>query len=180
MSAHRDIDRRSSKGDTSIFESRHIDLQKSTHRFSKIEGRNITPTIRHRILSTTALQILRVDEVTHAHTIDNNYNNYIYYLCSYVFTCINNTGTATHARPHTCTSYVLNAYLYCVYALVGGAISIRDSYICAVFHGSVPTNRTLFSTGPLSVQLKRSYRLHASIIAYFVGKKALGRRSCSR
>ena len=25
-----------------------------------------------------------------------------------------------------------NAYLYCVYALVGGAISIRDPYICAV------------------------------------------------
>ena len=55
---HRDIDRRSSKGDTSIFESRHIDLRKSPHRFSKIEGRNITPTIRHRILSTTALQVL--------------------------------------------------------------------------------------------------------------------------
>ena len=32
----------------------------------------------------------------------------------------------------TCTSYVLNAYLYCVYELVGGAISIRDPYICAV------------------------------------------------
>ena len=64
-STHRDIDRRSSKGDTSIFESRHIDLRKSPHRFSKIEGRNITPTIRHRILSTTALQVLRVDEVTH-------------------------------------------------------------------------------------------------------------------
>ena len=31
----------------------------------------------------------------------------------------------------TCTSYVLCAYLYCVYALVGGAISIRDPYICA-------------------------------------------------
>ena len=41
--------------------------------------------------------------------------------------------------------------LYCVYALVGGAISIRDPYICAV-HQSVPTNRTLSSTGPLSVQ----------------------------
>ena len=41
------------------------------------------------------------------------------------------------------------------------------------FHGSVavPTNRTLSSTGPLSVQLKRSYRLHANIEAYFVGKK---------
>ena len=70
--------RRSSKVNTSISEGRHIDLQRSTHRdidlrvaphrFSKIEGRNITPTIRHRILSTTALQVLRVDEVTHAHT----------------------------------------------------------------------------------------------------------------
>ena len=47
-STHRDIDRRSSKGDTSIFESRHIDLRVAPHRFSKIEGRNITPTIRHR------------------------------------------------------------------------------------------------------------------------------------
>ena len=47
-STHRDIDRRSSKGDTSIFESRHIDLRVGPHRFSKIEGRNITPTIRHR------------------------------------------------------------------------------------------------------------------------------------
>ena len=35
---------------TSIFEGRHID-----HRSSKIEGGNITPTIRRRILSTTAL-----------------------------------------------------------------------------------------------------------------------------
>ena len=49
---------RSSKVATSIFESRHIDLRKSPHRFSKIEGRSITPTIRHRILSTTALQLI--------------------------------------------------------------------------------------------------------------------------
>ena len=59
-STHRDIDlrratHRFSKGDTSIFESRHIDLRKSTYRSSKIEGGNITPTIRRRILSTTAL-----------------------------------------------------------------------------------------------------------------------------
>ena len=67
-STYRDIDRLSSKGDTSIFESRHIDLRKSSHRFSKIERRNITPTIRHRILSTPALRVLRVDEVTHTHT----------------------------------------------------------------------------------------------------------------
>ena len=52
--------------------------------------------------------------------------------------------------------------------------------ISVPFHESVPTNRTLSSTGPLSVQLKRSCRLHASIKAYFVGKKALGRWSCSR
>ena len=31
-----------------------------------------------------------------------------------------------------CTNYVLYAYLNCVYTLVGGAISIRDPYICAV------------------------------------------------
>ena len=30
-----------------------------------------------------------------------------------------------------------NAYLYCVYALVGGAISIRDLYV--LFHKSVRT-----------------------------------------
>ena len=31
-----------------------------------------------------------------------------------------------------CTSYVLYTYFYCVDALVGRAISIRDPYICAV------------------------------------------------
>ena len=36
-----------------------------------------------------------------------------------------------------CTSYVLNAYLYCVYTVVGGAISIRDPYISAI-RKSVP------------------------------------------
>ena len=68
---------------------------------------------------------------------------------------------ATYTRPYVygCTmSSHLRALvmyytpiLYCVYALVGGAISIRDPYICAV-HQSVPTSRTLSSTGPLSVQ----------------------------
>ena len=52
--------------------------------------------------------------------------------------------------------------------------------ISVPFHRSVPTNRTLSFTGPLSVQLKRSYRLHASIKAYFVGKKALGRAGAAR
>ena len=44
--------------------------------------------------------------------------------------------------------------------------------ISVPFYGSVPTNRTLSPTGPLSVQLKRSYRLHASIKAYFVGESS--------
>ena len=43
---------RSSKVDTSIFVGRHIDLRRSTHRSSKTEGGNIAPTIRHWILST--------------------------------------------------------------------------------------------------------------------------------
>ena len=76
----------------------------------------------------------------------------------------------TSARFGECTSYVLNAYLYCVYALVGSAISIRDPYICAVSRVCANESHAV-STGPLSVQLKRSYRLHASIEAYFVGKK---------
>ena len=41
-------------------------------------------------------------------------------------------STCEPVRALTCNSYVLNAYLYCVYVLVGGAISIRDPYICAV------------------------------------------------
>ena len=49
----------------------------------------------------------------------------------------------------TCTSCAFNAYLYCVYALVGGAISIRDPYICAV---SRVCAKESSSTGPLSVQ----------------------------
>ena len=55
----------------------------------------------------------------------------------------------------TCTSYVLYAYLYCVYVLVVGAISIHDPYICAV-HESVPTNRMLSSTDLLSVYIVKT------------------------
>ena len=76
-------------------------------------------------------------------------------ISRWLLTQLTHAHTATgRVSPHvhsSCTSYVLYAYLYCVYALVGGAISIRDPYICAV-HESVSTNRTLFSTGPLSVQ----------------------------
>ena len=57
---------RSSKVDTSIFETRHIDHRRSTHRSSKIEGVNIAPTIRHRILSTTALRsIYLINSIYH-------------------------------------------------------------------------------------------------------------------
>ena len=72
-----------------------------------------------------------------------------------LLTQLTHAHTATgRVSPHvhsTCTSYVLYAYLYCVYVLAGGAISIRDR-ISVPFHESVPTNRTLSSTGSLSVQ----------------------------
>ena len=67
---------------------------------------------------------------------------------THAHTATASVGSHVHSM---CTSYVLYAYLYCLYALVGGAIGIRDPYICAV-HESVPTGRTLSSTGPLSVQ----------------------------
>ena len=47
--------------------------------------------------------------------------------------------------------YYAPIYIAYNYALAGGAISIRDR-ISVSFHESVPTNRTLSSTGPLSVQ----------------------------
>ena len=70
-----------------------------------------------------------------------------------------------HVTPHvqsTCASYVLYIYLYCVYVLVGGAISIRDPYICAneshtIFHKPVVCAVT---------------RLQTSIEACFVGGKS--------
>ena len=74
--------------------------------------------------------------------------------CCNATTHAHTTTSRVSASPHvlsTCTSYVLYGYLYCVYALVGGEFSIRDPYICAVDE-SVSTNRTLSSTGPLSVQ----------------------------
>ena len=67
----------------------------------------------------------------------------------------------------TCTSY---AYLYCIYALVGGPISIRDLYICAV-HESVPTNRTLSSTAHCLCCENVAIGFKTSIEAYFVEKK---------
>ena len=66
--------------------------------------------------------------------------------------CLNGFINATYTRPciNGYTAYLLTRalvmyytpILYCVYALVGGANSIPDPYICAV-HQSVPTNRAL-------------------------------------
>ena len=47
----------------------------------------------------------------------------------------------------------LNAYLYCVNALVGGAISIRDPYICAVSRVCANESHALFH-GPVVCAVK--------------------------
>ena len=86
-------------------------------------------------------------------------------LILYIVVCELRRGFALQ-----CFHYVLNAYLYCVNALVGGVISIRDPYICAVSRVCANESHAVFH-GAVSVQLKRSYRLHASIKAYFVGTK---------
>ena len=49
--------------------------------------------------------------------------------------------------------YVLEAYLYCVYALVGGAISIRDLYICAVSQVCANESHAVFH-GPVVCAVK--------------------------
>ena len=69
----------------------------------------------------------------------------------------------------TCTSCVIYTYLYCVYVLVGEAISTRDPYICANEWHAV------FHSENVAVGFK------TSIEANFVGKKtALGCWSCLR
>ena len=57
---------------------------------------------------------------------------HIYVISKWLLTQLTHAPRKCSALHSTCTSYVLNTYLYCVYALVGGAISIRDPYICAV------------------------------------------------
>ena len=84
----------------------------------------------------------------------------------------------TATAPHV-PSYVLYAYLYCVYALVGGAISIRDPYICAILRVCANGSHAVFH-GPVVYAVKTSYRPHTSIEAYFLAGKALEQRSCSR
>ena len=75
------------------------------------------------------------------------------------------------------------AYIY-IYALVGGAISIRDPYTCIYISVRLtslcqriawylPQARCLCCENVVIV-------FKTSIEAYFVGKTALGRLSCSR
>ena len=71
----------------------------------------------------------------------------------------------------TGTSYVLYAYLYCIYALVGGAISICDQYICAIHdvcvnesHSCLPKVRCLCNKN-VAIGFK------TGIVAYFVERK---------
>ena len=113
------IDPRRSSHRSSIFKSRHIDLRRSTHRSSKIEGGNIAPTFRKFVTEYCpqrhSIVIPKIPRGTH--NIRRRYTRPYTYI---------------RQQPHTCTSYVLYAYLYCVYALAGGAISICDPYICAV------------------------------------------------
>ena len=128
----RHIDPQSSKVDTSItdlrrsthrssiFKGQHIDLRRSTHRSSKVDTSifedrrwkhrtyNSSPNIVHNCAPKSLVSIGIGRSYTHPCIIIRQQN------------------------PHTCTSYVLYAYLYCVYALVGGVISIRDPYIRAV------------------------------------------------
>ena len=96
------------------------------------------------------------------------------------------TATA-RVSPHvhsTYTSYVLYAYLLLRLCANRRAISIRDQYniyiiiICAV-HESVPTNRTLSSTGRCLCIENVAIGFKTSIETYFVEKTALRRRSCS-
>ena len=67
---------------------------------------------------------------THAHTHTHYYNP----RCAHAhrgLTIFKYGNSNTRVTPHV-HCYEFYAYLYCVYALVGGAISIRDPYIRAV------------------------------------------------
>ena len=87
---------RSSKVDTSI-----VDLQKSKHRSSKIEGGNIAPTFRQFVTEycpqRRSIVIPKLPRGTH--NIRRRYTRPYTYI---------------RQQPHTCTNYLLYAYLYCV------------------------------------------------------------------
>ena len=131
---------------TSIFEGRHIDLRKATHRSSKVDASIFEDRRRKHHTYNSSSNIVhncapKSLEWTKLHTLIR-----IYMYKNKQYLIYGNSNT--RVTPHVHYSYVLNAYLYCVYALVGGVISIRDPYICpvsrvcanesdAVFHGPV-------------------------------------------
>ena len=70
-----------------------------------------------------------------------------------------------------CTSYVLNAYLYCVYALVGGAISIRDPYVvCAVSRVCAKESHAVFHRPVVSENVAIGFKPTQKLISW--GKSA--------
>ena len=73
----------------------------------------------------------------------------------------------------TCTSYIIIHLfiLHIIYALVDGAINIRDPYICAV-HEFEPMDRTLSSTGSCLCSENVAIGFKTSIEAYFLGKNS--------
>ena len=113
------IDPRKSTHRSSIFESRHVDLRRSTHRSSKLEGGNIALTFQQFVTEycpqRRSIVIPNIPRGTH--NIRRRYTRPYTYI---------------RRQPYTCTNYVLYAYLYCIYPLVDGAISIRDPYIRAI------------------------------------------------
>ena len=130
----RHVDHRSSKVNTSISEGRHIDLRRATHRSSKVDTSifedrrrkhhtyNSSPNIVHNY-APKSLEWMKLHTLIR-YTIDKRaalLSTRLFYLWLY-----------RNRSMHACTSYVLYAYLYCVYGLVGGAISIHDQYILAV------------------------------------------------
>ena len=100
---------------------------------------------------------------------------HIYGISKWLLTQLTHTHTATTCvSPHMhsmCTSYVLYTYLYGVYVPVGGAVSIRDPYICAI-HESVPTNYTLSPQSRCLCSENVAVGFKTSIEAYFVEKNS--------
>ena len=143
-------DHRSSKVGTSI-----IHLRRSTHLSSILEGRHTD----HR---SSKVDTSIFEDRRRKHRTDNptSHRQFVTEYCPqrrsmvipkiprsmYINIRRRYTHPYTYIRqqPHTCTSYVLYAYLYCVYALVGGAISIRDPYICAVLRICANGLHTIF------------------------------------
>ena len=96
----RHIDRRSSKVDTSIFEGRHIDLRRSKAETSHRQP-NIALTFRQSVTENfpqrRSIVIPKIPSCTH--NIRRRYTRPYTYI---------------RQQPHTCTSYVLYAYLCCI------------------------------------------------------------------